>query len=385
MSAPFSLPKGPLLELYVPRGLSFVRGEGAYLFTSADEPYLDMMSNYGVNILGHNHPHLNEAISAQLKALPTLHGSFGNRIRTRASLHLTQRVSPAPAFVCWSNSGAEAVEAALKFAVLATGRRRFLACRGGYHGKTLGALSATDGAKYRAPFEPLLWRFAHVEYGRSESLAEAVDDATAAILVEPIQGEGGVHLPPPGYLRSVQEICRERGILLILDEIQSGMGRTGRFLASGIESVTADIVCLGKGLGGGIPLGATVVNERVAGRIARSTHTSTFGGNPLACAGALAVLEALDPDLLRHITEVGSYFLDGLRQLRSERIAAVRGRGLMIGVAVREGRDEVLKALQRGRILAIPAGTDVVRFLPPYIIEKSHADRVVETLDRVLR
>ena len=385
MSAGTAQSAGPLLNLYVPRGLSFVRGEGVHLVTAAGEPYLDMMSNYGVSILGHGHPRLKAALAAQLEALATLHGSFGCGVRTRAALQLTRRVSSAPASVCWSNSGAEAVEAALKFAVLATGRRRFVACRGGYHGKTLGALSATGGAKYRAAFEPLLWDFTHVEYGQPDRLAEAADESTAAVIAEPIQGEGGVVLPPPGYLRSVQEICRQRGTLLILDEIQTGTGRTGRFLAAQAEGVEADIVCLGKGLGGGIPIGATVVREDVAARIGRSAHTSTFGGNPLACAGALAVLEILDSAMLRHVGEMGEYFLGSLRRIRSDRITEVRGRGLMIGVAVWRDRDEILKALQRERILAIPAGTDVVRFLPPYIIEKAHIDRVVAALEVALR
>jgi len=284
---------GALLDLYPNRGLRFVRGEGAYLEAADGRRYLDLGTNYGVSIFGYGHPAITAALTAQLQALPTLHGSFTSDVRVKASLALARRLPMDSPAICWSNSGTEAVEAALKFAALATGRKRFVACRQGYHGKTLGALSATDSAKYRAPFEPLLWAFEHVAYGDAGAIRAALDDRTAAVIVEPIQGEGGMVVPPPGYLAAVRLAANDAGVLLIVDEIQTGCGRTGRFLAMEHEAVSPDIVCLGKGLAGGIPVGATAVTPAVAARVPRGIHTSTFGGNPLACAGALAVLALL--------------------------------------------------------------------------------------------
>ena len=374
-----------MVNLYANRGLTFVKGDGVELISDTGERYLDMATNYGVNILGYGHPGLDRAVVGQWQALPNLHCSFTNDVRAAASRALTSRAAAQPGMVYWSNSGAEAIEAALKFAALATGRKRFIACRHAYHGKTLGALSATWGAKYREPFEPLLWEFSHIEYDDAAALEAAIDGRTAAFIVEPLQGESGVVLPRPGYLRAVREACDARGILLILDEVQTGTGRTGRFLAAEHEGVHPDIVCLGKGLAGGVPVGATVVTKDVAGRLPRGSHSSTFGGSPLAMAGVLAVLEALDDVMLSRVASLGERFLAALRGLSHDLIAEVRGRGLMIGVEVRERRDETLRGLQRRRVLAIPAGGNVVRFLPPYTIGEEHVGRAVETLAAVLR
>jgi acetylornithine/LysW-gamma-L-lysine aminotransferase len=374
---------GGLLDLYPNRGLRFVSGDGAYLEAADGRRYLDLMTNYGVSIFGHAHPAIVSVLSAQLSRLTTLHGSFTSDVRVKASLALARRLRMDAPAICWSNSGAEAVEAALKFAAAASGRKRFVACQNAYHGKTLGALSATAGAKYRAPFEPLLWEFAHVPYGDADALERALDDRTAAVIVEPIQGEGGVCVPPDGYLQAVARLARDAGVLLIADEIQTGCGRTGRFLAVEHEQVSPDIVCLGKGLAGGIPVGATAVTGRVAAAIERGLHTSTFGGNPLACAGALAVLALLSPGLLSDVERLGDAFMVRLRDVLPPP-ATVRGRGLMVGVSVQGRRDEALKALQREGILAAPAGSDVVRFLPPYVVTREDLDRTAESLARSL-
>jgi LysW-gamma-L-lysine/LysW-L-ornithine aminotransferase len=370
---------GALLDLYPNRGLRFVRGVGAYLEAADGRRYLDLGTNYGVSIFGYGHPAITAALTAQLQALPTLHGSFTSDVRVKASLALARRLPMESPAVCWSNSGAEAMEAALKFAALATGRKRFVACRQGYHGKTLGALSATDSAKYRGPFEPLLWEFEHVPFGDSSALRTALDGRTAAVIVEPIQGEGGVVLPPPGYMAAVRQAASDAGVLMIADEIQTGCGRTGRFLAVDHEHVSPDIVCLGKGLAGGIPVGVTAVRPDVAASVPRGIHTSTFGGNPLACAGVLAVLALLTEEQLGEVARLGAAFIERLRREVPD-ASVVRGRGLMVGAAVGESRDGVLKALQRGGVLAIPAGADVVRFLPPYAVSEEDLGRAAVLL-----
>jgi LysW-gamma-L-lysine/LysW-L-ornithine aminotransferase len=375
---------GALLELFPNRGLRFVRGDGAYLVAADGRRYLDLGSNYGVSIFGYGHPAITAALTAQLEALPTLHGSFGSDVRVKASLALAKRLAMDAPAICWSSSGTEAVEAALKFAVLATGRKRFVACRGAYHGKTLGSLSATDSAKYRGPFEPLPWDVARVDFGDAAALGAALDERTAAVIVEPVQGESGVIVPPTGWLATVGQATRDAGVLLIVDEIQTGCGRTGRFLASEHEGVSPDIVCLGKGLAGGIPVGATAVTGAVAERIPRGIHTSTFGGNPLACAGALAVLALLTDDLLAENARKGAALLAQLRQAIPD-ASAVRGMGLMVGVVVGPRRDEALKSLQRSGVLAIPAGSDVVRFLPPFVVSDEDLDRAAGLTGEAIR
>ena len=371
-----------MVNTYVNRQLTLVKGEGVFLFDEQNKKYLDLMTNYGVNIFGYNHSILTSALLEQLQKISVLHGSFSNDVRAEASESLIKRCGNAYEQVYWSNSGAEAVEAALKFAVLATGKKRFVVCDHGYHGKTLGALSATAGEKYKNPFEPLLWEFVQIPYNDVSALESVIDADTAAFIVEPIQGEGGIFVPDSEYLEKVREICVKRHILLIIDEIQTGMGRTGRFLAS--EGVSGDIVCLGKGLGGSIPIGATVVNKKVVSRIPKHIHTSTFGGNPLACAGVFATLQLLDEGRLDHIRKLGNYFLTRLSSLRSPNILGVRGSGLMLGLVVKDQRNQLLKLLQDQRVLAIPAGENVVRFLPPFILEKEHVDILISKLQTIL-
>jgi acetylornithine/LysW-gamma-L-lysine aminotransferase len=370
---------------YVNRGLSLVEGEGVFLIDEAGRRYLDLMSSYGVACFGYRHPVIEKFLGRQLGRIPCLHGSFANDSRVEAAQALMARCGGGLARAAFCNSGSEAIEAALKFAVLATGRKKFIACRGGYHGKTLGALSATDGARYRKSFDPLLWDFRFIPYNDADALSAALDGDTAAVIVEPIQGESGIHVASEHYLRSAAGLCRKAEALLILDEIQTGAGRTGDFLASHAYGITGDIVTLGKGLAGGIPIGATLVSERVAEAVPRGAHTSTFGGNPLAAAGISATLGLLDDACLEHIREIGSYFAASLRQIAAPVIREIRGKGLMIGMEVVHSRDAVLKALQRERVLAIPAGENVVRFLPPYILQRNHVDLLLEKLTLILR
>lgn len=380
-----ALQQATVANTYVNRQLTLLRGEGAYLYDERDQAYLDLMSNYGVNIFGYNHPIITDALIAQTKKLTTLHGSFTSDVRAQASHQLVKRCGSSFSHVYWSNSGAEAIEAALKFAVLKTGKKRFIVCDHGYHGKTLGALSATAGEKYKKPFEPLLWDFVQIPFNDVNALAQMLTDETAAFILEPIQGEGGIYVPSPEYLKQVRVLCDAKNILLIIDEIQTGMGRTGTFLASHQSDVQGDIVCLGKGLAGGIPVGATVVNQAIAAVIPKHIHTSTFGGNPLACAGVLATLSLLEERQLAEVQRLGALFIEKLRTLSSPFIQEVRGAGLMIGIVVKDKRNQLLKLLQDRQVLVIPAGDDVVRLLPPFVITEADMDRTIQALDESLK
>ena len=369
---------------YANRGLTIVRGQGVHLFDVEGNKYLDLMSNYGVNIFGYGHSQINSTIINQLKRLTNLHGSFTSDIRAEASEKLVKRCGEAYGKVYWSNSGAEAIDAALKFAALSTNRKRFVAAKNSFHGKTLGALSATGIEKYRKAYEPLLWQFVQVDYNEADQLKNAVDEKTAAVILEPIQGEAGVIVPDKKYLRKVEVSCREAGTLLILDEVQTGVGRTGWFLASHADSVEADIICLGKGLAGGLSVGATIMTNELAKKIPKSSHTSTLGGNPLVCAGVLATLKSLDEKILQHIKKTGRYLINSLKSIKSDLIVEIRGEGLMIGIQVSKDRDRILKDLQKNGVLAIPAADDVVRFLPPYIISKKQIDEAISVFRKVL-
>lgn len=363
--------------LYAKRGLALVRGEGIWLWDSDGRRYLDLMSNYGVNILGHAHPRVTAAIVAQAGRLLSCHQSFASDVRA-AFLERLLAVAPAGltrAFL--SNSGTEAVEAALKFAWAATARRKIVAARRGYHGRTLGALAATAEKKYREPFLGLLAEAEHIPYGDPQALAAALDEHTAAVILEPVQGESGIYPAPDEYLRAARELTHRAGALLIFDEVQTAF-RTGAWFACQHAGVAPDLLCVAKGLANGVPIGATLMTEDVAAALSAGVHGSTFGGNPLACAAGLATLEALAVDgLIPHSAEVGAYFLRRLRELDHPSVRDVRGRGLMIGIELKGRSTPVLKAMQERGLLALPAGTVVVRLLPPLIITREQVDEAV--------
>ncbi len=377
--------KSYMVETYVNRGITFLKGEGCYLFDISGEKYLDLMTNYGVNIFGHAHPQIIRKLKEQMDKLTTLHCSFSNDVRALAAEKIVKRCGKGLSKVYFSNSGAEAIESALKFAVLATGKKKFISCLGSYHGKTLGALSATSNKKYKAPFEPLLWDFIFIPYNDLNLIEDIMDESFSAFIVEPIQGESGVIIPDKGFLREAKRICEKKKVIMIVDEIQTGTGRTGSFLASEDEIDFYDIVCLGKGLAGGLPVGVTLVSKEISDKIKKSIHTSTFGGNPLVCAGIVATIDLLNKEVLSHVREIGDYFLNQLREIKSEIISDVRGKGLILGIEVKEKRDLILKALQKRKILAIPAGENVVRFLPPYTIEKKQIDETVNILSDIFK
>jgi acetylornithine/LysW-gamma-L-lysine aminotransferase len=370
--------------VYPKRGVAIVRGRGARLWDADGREYIDCVGGQGAANLGHAHPAVVAAIAAQAAELISCPEIFYNDQR---AAYMGELAAVLPAgltrlFLC--NSGAEAIEGALKFARLITGRTGVIATVRGFHGRTMGALSATYEPKYREPFAPLVPGFRHVPYDRPDALAEAVDETVAAVLVEPVQGEGGVRIPAPEYLADVAAICRERGALLIADEVQTGFGRTGTLFAVERPGVTPDLLVLAKSIAGGLPMGAIAIHERF-GPMPPASHGATFGGGPLVCAAARAALRALlDEELPRHADEKGAYILDRLRALRLARVREVRGQGLLIGLELKERVQPFLVALMERGVLALPAGPNVLRLLPPLVITREELDQVADAIAAVL-
>jgi len=370
--------------VYQKRDLVIVRGEGARVWDEAGREYVDCVAGIGVANVGHCHPAVVAAIQAQAARLITCNELFYNDARAQC-LERLDRITPDGInrfFLC--NSGTEAVEGAIKFARMATGRKHVVAAMRGYHGKTLGSLSATWERKYKEPFAPLVPDFSHVPYNNIVEFTGAIDAQTAAVILEPVQGEGGVRPATGEFLQAVRRACDEKGAILIIDEIQTGFGRTGRMFACEHFGVLPDILTMAKGIAGGVPMGAIGIDRRV-GEIEKQSHTSTFGGNPLACAAAVAAIDVLTgEDLPRRAAETGAYFVERLRAIGSPRIREIRGLGLMIGIELKDKAGPVAQALMQEGVLALLAGTTVLRFLPPLVITREQVDRVVDTLTTVL-
>jgi acetylornithine/LysW-gamma-L-lysine aminotransferase len=370
---------------YPKREVAIVRGAGARLWDADGQEYIDCASGQGVALLGHGRPEIAAAIAEQAQRLITCPEIFYNDQRARL---LERLIALAPrglthAFLC--NSGAEAIEGAIKFARLATGRPGIVATMRGFHGRTLGALSATWEKKYREPFEPLVPGFTHVPYDNLERLAAAVTEETAAVLLEVVQGEGGVRPGSREFLLGAREICDRTGALLIVDEVQTGFGRTGRWFAVQHHDLRADLMALAKGIAGGVPMGAVLMSDAIAEKITPGTHGSTFGGNPLACAAALAALDVMErEDLPGQAAVKGEYLMGRLRRIESPKMREVRGVGLLVGVELRERSTPYVQALMARRVLALPAGPTVVRFLPPLVITQGEMDQAVDAFAAVL-
>lgn len=369
---------------YVKQPLVIVRGEGALLFSEDGQEYLDCSSGHGVANLGHAHPKVAAAIAKQASTLLTLFESFPNDQRAALMEKLTG-LMPGMERVFFCNSGTESVEAAFKFARLSTGRTGIIATMRGFHGRTMGALSATWNKAYREPFNPLIPDVSHVPYNNIDALDKVVTDKTAAVILEVIQGEGGVFPAEPGYLKEAQRICNERGALLIIDEVQSGFCRTGKMFACQHYNITPDLLCCAKSLGGGIPIGAVLIGEAVK-NIVPGTHGSTFGGNPLSCAAAVAALEVMEEErLAKQAAEKGAYLMEKLKAIQSPMIREVRGMGLMIGIELKQKVTPYIKALQERHIIALNAGLTVIRLLPPLVISYEQLDRLASALSDVLQ
>ena len=368
---------------YAKQEFTIVRGQGASLFDVDGNEYLDCTSGHGVANLGHAHPKVAAAIAEQASTLITLFESFPNDKRAALMQKMGTLVSGLErVFFC--NSGTEAVEAALKFARISTGRTNIVAAMRAFHGRTFGSLSATFNKKYRQGFEPLVPGFSHVLYNNIDALASAVDDETAAVILEVIQGEGGVYPVDVEYIQAARQICDEKGALLIIDEIQTGFGRTGKMFAFQHFDVTPDLLCCAKSLAGGVPMGAVLIGEKVQ-NLTPGTHGTTFGGNPLSCAAGIAAITAIEEeDLAGQAAEKGAYLMDKLRQIDSPLIREVRGMGLMVGIDLKQKVAPYLKALQEHNILALNAGMTVLRLLPPLVISYEQIDGLVAALTEVL-
>jgi acetylornithine aminotransferase len=364
---------------------ALVRGEGVHLWDADGRRYLDLYAGIAVNVLGHGHPAVVEAVSRQVATL----GHTSNFFITEPALTLAERLvellDAGPARVLFGNSGAEAVEAAFKIG-RRTGRPNFVAARNAFHGRTMGALALTGQPPKRAPFEPLPPHVTHVPYGDVTALDAAVDADTAAVVLEPILGEAGAINPPAGYLSAARQITAERGALLVLDEVQTGVGRTGSWFAFQAAGVIPDVVTLAKGLGGGLPIGACIGIGPAGDLLEPGQHGTTFGGNPISCAAALAVLRTIaDEGLLEHITLVGKELATGIEELAHPLVREVSGAGLLIGIGLREPVSAAVAAAAKDAgYLVNPAAPDRVRLAPPFVLTSEQAREFVADLPDLL-
>ncbi|TDO92704.1 acetylornithine transaminase [Enemella evansiae] len=376
-----------VMNTFGPPKRVFVRGEGAHVWDSDGNRYLDLLAGIAVNGLGHAHPAVLAAITAQLATL----GHVSNFFATPAQIALAERLvamvggTGGDGKVFFANSGTEANEAAFKL-TRRTGRTKLIAMEGAFHGRSMGALALTHNAKYREPFEPLPGEVTWVPYGDADALAEAVDDTVAAVVIEPIQGENGIIVPPDGYLTAAREITREHGALLWFDEVQTGVGRTGRWLASQHEGVVADVVTLAKGLGNGFPIGACVATGTAADLLQPGMHGTTFGGNPVAAIAGLAVLQVIERDgLLDHATALGERLEQRVAALEHPLIDHVRGRGLLRGIVLTKDIAPAAydAALQAGFVINAPR-PHVIRLVPPLNLSTEQLDSFIDALPAIL-
>ncbi|MCK8645662.1 acetylornithine transaminase [Mycobacterium colombiense] len=366
--------------------IALASGDGAVVTDVDGKTYLDLLGGIAVNVLGHRHPAVIEAVTRQMSTL----GHTSNLYATEPSLALAEELvnllatdAPARAFFC--NSGTEANEVAFKLSRL-TGRTKLVAAQESFHGRTMGSLALTGQPSKQAPFAPLPGDVTHVPYGDTEALAAAVDDATAAVFLEPIMGESGVVVPPEGYLAAARDITARHGALLVLDEVQTGMGRTGTFFAHQHDGITPDVVTLAKGLGGGLPIGACLAVGPAADLMTPGLHGSTFGGNPVCAAAALAVLRVLaEENLVRHAEVLGKSLRHGIEALAHPLVDHVRGRGLLCGVVLTAPRaKDAEAAARRAGFLVNAAAPDVIRLAPSLILTEAQVDGFVSALPAIL-
>jgi [amino-group carrier protein]-gamma-(L-lysyl/L-ornithyl)-L-glutamate aminotransferase len=376
-----------LLNVYQRFPITVERGDGATIWDADGKKYIDCMGGYGVGLIGYSNKKVIASVEEQLKKIMICHMSVYNNTRLRFLRKLTDIAPPDVTKIFFSNSGAESVEAALKFARKYSQKPGIISMYGGYHGKTFGALSVTHNAKYRKSFVPLLNDIKFIPYGNVGSLVDAIDDKTGSVILEPIQGETGVILPPDGFLNSVRKICDEKNVVLIFDEIQTGLGRTGKMWAGEHWETVPDIMCLAKGIAAGIPMGVTFLKPKVAEAMRVGEHSSTFAGNPIACAAGNAVLDVIsEGNLVKRAAEIGNHFKSGLLELKERHpiIREVRGLGMMLAMEMRfDVRDLLLNGIKNG-LLMLYSGRNIIRLLPPLIMDKDMVDQALTVMDSLL-
>ena len=374
-------------NLYQRFPVTIEKALGSHVWDTDNNEYIDCMGGYGVALVGHRNERVVNAIKSQIEKVITVHSSFYNKTREEFLQTLIDVAPAGLSQVHLNNSGSESVEAGIKFARKFTGRKGMVAMKGSYHGKSMGALSLTFSPKYRESFQPLLEKVTFSPYGDIDALQTAVDKDTAFVILEPIQGESGIHVPPDGFLQDVRKVCDENESLLVFDEIQSGLGRTGSMWASEHWETIPDIMCLAKGIAGGVPMGVTLVRPDILSVMKKGEHSSTFGGNPLACAAGTATLQALTQDgLIENAKNMGEKFFRGLNDLKSKHkiIREVRGRGLMIGVELKfEVKDILMEGIKKG-LLLLYSGRNILRLLPPLVISDEDVTKSLQILDVLL-
>ena len=374
-------------NLYQRFPVTIERGLGSHVWDVNGKEYIDCMGGYGVALVGHCNPRVVNALKAQLEKIITVHSSLYNKTREEFLESLIKIAPKGLSQVHLNNSGTESIEAAIKFARKFTGKKGMIAMSGSYHGKSLGALSLTFSQKYRKSFSPLVEKVSFSPFGNIEKLRSVVDLDTGFIIIEPIQGESGIHVPPDGFLEQARKLCDEKGILLIFDEIQTGLGRTGKMWAAQHWNTTPDIMCLAKGIAGGVPMGATLVKPEILAVVSKGEHSSTFGGNPLSCAAGIATLQALTQDgLVENAEKMGCILHDGLEKLKEKYsiIREIRGKGLMIGVEMKFDVKEILFDGIANGLLLLYSGRNILRFLPSLVISEEDISKTLEILDLIL-
>ena len=374
-------------NLYQRFPVTIEKGLGAHVWDTNNKEYIDCMGGYGVALVGHRNERVVNAIKSQIDKIITVHSSLYSKTREEFLETLFKVAPKGLTQAHLNNSGAEAIEAAMKFARKFTGKKGMVAMNGSYHGKSMGALSITFNPKYRKSFQPLIDGVTFSPFGDIESLRSKIDSDTGFIILEPIQGESGIHVAPDGFLQDVRKICDENGILLIFDEIQAGLGRTGRMWASEHWNTVPDILCIAKGIAGGVPMGVTMVRPDILDCISKGEHSSTFGGNPLSCAAGTATLQALTQDgLINNAEKMGEKFRTGLESLKEKHnvIREIRGKGLMIGIELKfEVRDILMEGIEKN-LLLLYSGRNILRLLPPLVITEQDVTRSLEILDELL-
>jgi len=378
-----------LAQTYARPPFVLTRGEGVYVFDAEGKKYLDCAAGIAVNALGYNDPELARAIQNAANGLLHTSNLFYTEPQVALAHALVDRSFADKVF--FANTGTEAMEGAMKFARKYhrergdMNRTGFVAFRGSFHGRTMGSLAATDSEKYQTPFRPLMPGVTFANFNDLDAARAAITHETAAVILEPVQGEGGVYPATDAFLRGLRELCNERGALLIFDEIQCGMGRTGKLWAHEHAGVTPDLMTLAKPLAGGLPIGALLMTQAVASAIHVGEHGTTFGGGPMITSVALSVFNRIsDPKFLAHVTETGNYLMERLSEINSPHIKEVRGRGLMVGVELDLDAGKVTeKGYARG-LLLIKARERVVRLVPPLILQKSHVDELIDKLGKIL-